>query len=301
MGAAGAVLGGLAVAGDGTIFEANQPRLVSIEVRLPRLPHSWDGFRIAQLSDLHYDDYFSVVPLRNAVDIVNGLRPDLIVVTGDFVTSRGKHPPRSALVKARQAIESCAQLLAQMHAGSGILAAVGNHDLGVDTNHIVEVLQSHDIPVLRNRSLPLEREGNRLWLSGVDDVLVGNPRLDLALKDIPADEPVILLAHEPDWADFVAKYPVDLQLSGHSHGGQIRIPLLGAPYLPPLARKYPWGLRQIGQLTLYTNAGIGTIEVPTRINCPPEVTLITLRSAPANGSAGADSTVSLMQPRERKL
>ena len=292
MGAAGAALGALAIAGDGTIFEANQPRLVSIDVRLPRLPDSWDGFRIAQLSDLHYDDYFSVVPLRNAVDIVNGLRPDLIVVTGDFVTARGKHPGRSARVQAAKAVESCAQLLAQMHAGSGILAALGNHDVGVNANHIVEILQTHEIPVLRNRSLPLEREGTRLWLSGVDDVLVGNPRLDLALKDIPADEPVVLLAHEPDWADFVANYPVDLQLSGHSHGGQIRIPLLGAPYLPPLARKYPWGLRQIGQLALYTNAGIGTIEVPTRINCPPEVTLITLRSAQANGSAGADPTVS---------
>lgn len=284
MSAAGAGLGALAIAGDGTIFEANQPRLVSIEVRLPRLPDSWDGFRIAQLSDLHYDDYFSVVPLRNAVEIVNGLRPDLIVVTGDFVTARGKHPRRSARVQTAKAVESCAQLLAQMHAGSGILAALGNHDIGVDTNHIIEVLQSHNIPVLRNRSLPLEREGTRLWLSGVDDVLAGNPRLDLALKDIPADEPVVLLAHEPDWADFVANYPVDLQLSGHSHGGQIRIPLLGAPYLPPLARKYPWGLRRIGKLALYTNAGIGTIEVPTRINCPPEVTLITLRSAQA-GSA----------------
>jgi predicted MPP superfamily phosphohydrolase len=76
---------------------------------------------------------------------------------------------------------------------------------------------------------------------------------------------------------------VDLQLSGHSHGGQIRIPFLGPPFLPPLARKYPWGLRQIGRLALYTNVGIGTIEVPIRLNCPPEVTLITLRKAPAGG------------------
>ena len=115
----------------------------------------------------------------------------------------------------------------------------------------------------------------------MDDILSGKPRLDLALRGIPADEPVVLLAHEPDWADYVANHPVDLQLSGHPHGGQIRIPFIGAPYLPPLARKYPWGLRRIGGLTLYTNSGIGTIEVPTRLNCPPEVTLITLRSAPA--------------------
>jgi len=279
MGAAGVAVGALTVAGDGTIFEANRPRLVSIEVRLPRLADSWDGFRIAQLSDLHYDDHFSVVPLRNAINIVNGLQPDLIVVTGDFVTSRGRRAGRAVAVQAAKVIEPCAQLLVQMHARSGTLAALGNHDVDADAAYIIEALQSHDIPVLRNRSVPLEREGKRLWLCGVDDILTGKPRLDLALKDIPADEPVVLLAHEPDWADYVANHPVDLQLSGHSHGGQIRIPFLGAPYLPPLARKYPWGLRRIGGLTLYTNAGIGTIEVPTRINCPPEVTLITLRSA----------------------
>ena len=285
MGAAGAALSALAVAGDGPIFEANQPKLVSIEVRLPRLVESWDGFRIAQLSDLHYDDYFSAVPLRNAVEMVNGLYPDLIVVTGDFITARSWRSHLSTLARPEKAIEPCAQLVAQMHARSGILGALGNHDVR-NAEHIIEVLKSHNIPVLRNRSVPLEREGNRLWLCGVDDILGGRPRLDLALKEIPAGEPVVLLAHEPDWADYVANHPVDLQLSGHSHGGQIRIPFLGAPYLPPLARKYPWGLRQIGGLTLYTNAGIGTIEVPMRIDCPPEVTLITLRSAPGGGASG---------------
>jgi predicted MPP superfamily phosphohydrolase len=284
MGAAGAALSALAVAGDGTIFEANQPKLVSIEVRLPRLVESWDGFRIAQLSDLHYDDYFSAVPLWNAVEMVNGLYPDLIVVTGDFITAPSWRSRLSTMARPEKAIEPCAQLVAQMHARWGILGALGNHDVR-NAGHIVEVLQSHNIPVLRNRSVPLEREGNRLWLCGVDDILVGKPRLDLALKEIPAGEPVVLLAHEPDWADYVANHPVDLQLSGHSHGGQIRIPFLGAPYLPPLARKYPWGLRQIGRLTLYTNAGIGTIELPMRIDCPPEVTLITLRSAPGGGAS----------------
>jgi len=113
----------------------------------------------------------------------------------------------------------------------------------------------------------------------VDDVLEGKPSLDLTLNGIPPGEPVILLAHEPDWADYVAKHPVDLQISGHSHGGQIRLPLIGAPYLPVLGRKYPWGLRRIGPLTLYTNCGIGTIRIPMRLNCPPEITLFTLRSA----------------------
>ncbi len=282
MGAAGAAVGALALAGDGTIFEANHPQLVSIEVPLPRLADPWDGFRIAQLSDFHYDDYFSVVPLRRAIDIVNAQRPDLVVLTGDFVTSRGmgSHLVDVQGVKAAaKMIEPCARLLARMRATCGVMAVLGNHDIECDTTHIIEVLEYSSISVLRNRSVAFERDGKRLWLCGVDDFLRGKPRLELALKGIPAEEAVVLLAHEPDPADYVAHYPVDLQLAGHSHGGQIVIPLVGAPFLPPLARKYPRGLRQIGKLTLYTNVGIGTIDVPMRLGCPPEVTLITLRKA----------------------
>lgn len=185
LGAAGIAAGALGIAGDGTFFEANRPKLVSLDVHLNRLPDAWDGFRIAQLSDLHYDEYFSVVPLRKAVDIVSGLQPDLIVVTGDFVTSRGRRRHRENAIHAAKAIEPCAQLLAKMHAPSGILASLGNHDVDGDPSHIIDVLQSHNISVLRNRSVPLERESKRLWLCGVDDILSGKPRLDLALKEIP--------------------------------------------------------------------------------------------------------------------
>ena len=285
MAAAGAAVGALGVAGDGTIFEANRPLLVSIEVHLSRLADAWDGFRIVQLSDLHYDDYFSVVPLRKAVEIVNGLQPDLVVLTGDFVTSLRAKPHSPAASRAAKAIEPCARLLVQIRAGSGMLAALGNHDVDTDAGYIIAVLESYGISVLRNRSVPLERDGKRLWFAGVDDVLNGKPKLDLALKGIPADDPVVLLAHEPDWADYVANHPVDLHLAGHSHGGQIRLPILGAPYLPQMARKYPWGLRQIGRLMLYTNAGIGTIAIPMRLNCPPEVTLITLRKGSGSNSS----------------
>jgi uncharacterized protein len=274
-GAAVAATGALAVVGEGTLFEANNPKVVSIEIPLSRLPQSWDGFRIAQLSDLHYDNHFSVVPIRKAVDLVNGLQPDLVVVTGDFVTSPFNER-QSLQIQAAKAIEACAQLVAQMQAPFGILASLGNHDVGTGAAHITDVLQSHGISVLRNRSVPLERDGGRLWLSGLDDVLVGRYDLKLALKGIPQAEPVVLLVHEPDFAGYVKN--VDLQLSGHSHGGQIRFPLVGAPCLPVMGRKYPWGLRRIGPLTLYTNVGIGTIWVPMRLNCPPEVTLITLRA-----------------------
>ena len=173
------------------------------------------------------------MPLRKGIDIINALQPDLVVITGDFVTSRGigSHlVDVQALKAAAKMIEPCGRLLSRIRASSGTLAVLGNHDVECDTSHIIEVLESRKISVLRNRSVPLERNGKRLWLSGVDDFLCGKPNLEMALKGIPADEAVVLLAHEPDPADYVANYPVDLQLSGHSHGGQVRIPLVGAPF-----------------------------------------------------------------------
>jgi predicted MPP superfamily phosphohydrolase len=275
-GAAVVATGALAVVGEGTIFEANRPQVVSIEIPLSRLPQSWDGFRIAQISDLHYDSHFSVVTIRRAVDLVNQLQPDLAVVTGDFITSPfWGH--RRVQIQAAKAIEPCAELVAQIRAPCGVHSSLGNHDVNTDPAHITAVLQSHGISVLRNRSIPLERAGKRLWLSGLDDVLGGKYDLKLTLKDVPKDEPVVLMVHEPDFAHYVKN--VDLQLSGHSHGGQIRFPLMGAPYLPVMGRAYPQGLRRLGPLTLYTNIGVGTIWVPMRLNCPPEVTLITLRAA----------------------
>jgi uncharacterized protein len=275
---AGVASAGVAVAGDGTLIEANRPRLVSIEIPLARLDEAWDGFRIAQLSDFHYDDYFSVVPLRKAIDIIHPLKPDIVVLTGDFVTSPLNHLSGTRAEAIARVIEPCAQLLSHLQAPSGVLAVLGNHDLGTNASQIIDVLQSHAIPVLRNRSVVLEREKKRLWFAGVDDVLEGKPDLRKALRGIPPADPVVLLSHEPDWADHAALFPVDLQLSGHSHGGQIRLPFLGAPYLPTLGRKYPWGLRRIESLYLYTNCGIGTIRIPMRLNCPPEVTIFTLRS-----------------------
>ena len=155
---------------------------------------------------------------------------------------------------------------------------MGNHDVLVSAHAVTDALATHSIPLLANRSVPIEREGKRLWLAGTEDALEQHPDLATAL---PAarnqhQEPVILLAHEPDFADHVARYPIDLQISGHSHGGQVRIPGYGAPVLPHLGRKYSMGLNQVGGLQVYTNRGIGVVTPPVRFNCPPEVTLITL-------------------------
>ena len=269
--------GALAIAVESAILEPNHPKLVRIELPLARLPEAWDGLKIAQLSDLHYGEYFPVMPIRKAVDMVNGLDADLVVLTGDFVTVPLFKKYLGGRKRAARFIEPCANLLAQVRARRGVLAILGNHDAGSDPNRITEALQAKGITVLRNRSIPFEEAGQRLWLAGLDDVLEERSDLDLTLRPVPKSEPVILLAHEPDYANFVSHYPVDLQLSGHSHGGQVRFPLIGAPYLPPLGKKYPRGLHRIRGLTLYTNVGIGTIRLPVRFCCPPEVTLFTLR------------------------
>ena len=270
--------GVLALGADATLLEPNHPILIAIEVMLARLPVAFDGFTIAQLSDFHYDEYFSVVPIRAAIEIVNNLHPDVVVLTGDFVTVPPLHRRFHTTRRAAKAAEPCAGLLAQLQARLGTVSILGNHDALSDAPRIIDALDSHGLPVLRNRCIPIEQGGSRIWLSGLDSIWEGNPDIDLALHGIPGGELVVLLVHEPDFADKAARYPVDLQLSGHSHGGQVWLPGIGAPWLPLFARKYPRGLHRIGPLTLYTNMGLGTIRLPIRLNCPPEVTLFTLRS-----------------------
>ena len=271
--------GALVLGTDGIVFEANDPQLVRLEIPLTRLPAALDGFTIAQLSDLHYDEHFSAVPIRKAVSIVNALQPDLIALTGDFVTIPAFSDYLHNAKKGAAAAEPCALAIASLRARYGIFAILGNHDHDSDPDRVIEALVGQGIQLLRNTSRPIEAAGARLWLTGVDDVLTGKPDLEGSLKGIPRSEPVVLLAHEPDYADQASAYSVDLQLSGHSHGGQVRLPLIGAPILPDMAKKYPWGLRRIGPLTLYTNVGLGTIRIAARLNCPPEITLITLRAA----------------------
>ena len=269
---------GAAVGGGWGFSESNHPQVTHLEIPLTRLPHAFDGFTIAQLSDFHYEDHFSVVPIRKAVEIVNGLHPDLIALTGDFVTVPLLDGSPGSLRRHAQTAEPCARILQDLRAPMGKFAILGNHDAGSDPVRVTRALHDHHVPVLVNRSVPLERGKDRIWLAGIDDVLDGRPDVGLALENIPSTECTILLAHEPDFADEASLTPIDLQLSGHSHGGQIWLPGIGAPWLPPLGRRFPRGLYKIGNLTLYTNIGIGTIRAPIRINCPPEITLITLRS-----------------------
>ena len=251
--------------------------MARVDIPLARLPREFDGFTIVQLSDFHFDPYFSVIPIRKSVRMINDLKPELIVLTGDYVTAPAIESAYRNPRAARLA-EPCSDVLRDLRAAHGVWAILGNHDAHSDPAHISEALSGAGINVLSNSSAAIERSGRRFWLAGLADVLAGHWDLDAALRSTSPDEAVVLLVHEPDFADRAAKYPIDLQLSGHSHGGQVRFPLIGPVYLPRLAKKYPMGLRNVGRLTLYTNVGIGTLYVPVRWNCAPEITLFTLRS-----------------------
>jgi len=277
----GAALLVAGLAGDAAAWEPGCPRVTYLDLPLKRLSPAWNGLRIVQLSDFHYDPYFSVTPIRHAVEIVQKLQPDLIVLTGDFITETQDSRWVFSRRQKTEYVRLCAELLARMHSRLGLFAIMGNHDVKFGADTVIDSLESNGIHVLRNSSIPLEQNGTRLWLAGVDDVLEGKADLDKSLQQIPKGEPVILLAHEPDYVLESAQSGVDLQLSGHSHGGQIRIPLLGAPYLPELGRKYPMGSYQIKDTRLYTNVGLGTITLPFRFDCRAEITLFTLRSASA--------------------
>jgi predicted MPP superfamily phosphohydrolase len=174
--------------------------------------------------------------------------------------------------------EIIVEAFSRLQAPAGVFAILGNHDHWTDAEQVCEAAREAGVTVLRNQGMALQ-EG-ALWLAGVDDVWEEKHDLEAALGGAPDESAVILLAHEPDYADEVAADGrVALQLSGHSHGGQVRFPYFGATVLPYLGRKYPFGLRQVGSMWLYTNRGVGVVSPPVRFNCRPEITLLTLLPA----------------------
>lgn len=260
-----------------SVWEAHDAVTERLTIPLRRLPAEFDGFTIAQLSDIHYDEYLHESYFRPIVDRVNALRPDMIALTGDFVTSPLFHGDR--LKAAQQQAPPCARVMAGLRAPKGVFVVLGNHDHNCSPETVAAAFRSNNIPVLVNEARPLQRGNRRIWVCGVDSFYGRSYRPKIALSATPQDECRLVMLHEPDCADDVAPLGADFMMAGHSHGGQIRIPLLGAPVLPPKARKYPIGLRTVRDMQLYTNRGVGVIHLPMRFACPPEITLYTLKRA----------------------
>jgi predicted MPP superfamily phosphohydrolase len=266
--------GGLAIY-SGT-HARHELEVVRQTILIRNLPDSFRGFRLAQISDIHLEQWTEPWFLHHVVDEVNRLSPDLVAITGDFI-SRGPRP----LSVAYRSMPVCAEALSRLRCPQRF-AILGNHDIAVDAGMVFRALAERKIPMLVNKFTAIERGSDRIWLCGVDDPGASVPYLTNAVPGHP-DAPVILLAHEPDYADSVRVHPrfplIDLMLSGHSHGGQVRLPFVGPLILPPMGKKYVSGLFRLSEMQLYVNRGIGTVSMPLRLNCPPEITEITLQRA----------------------
>lgn len=244
-----------------------------VSIKLKNLPEAFRGFRIAHLADFHYGEYSEPTYVRAVVRATNELQPDLVALTGDFISAI----PMVRSISVDFAYH-CADLLARLESPRRY-AVLGNHDVLVSRPEVSGALKSRGVEVLHNSSIAIEREGARLWLAGIADILCGDEAdLNATIPKSRAKEtePLILMAHEPDYADAVVGSGVDVMLSGHTHGGQVRIPFLPPKHLPPLGRKYVEGLFSVGDLQLFVTRGVGTVGVPFRFLCPPEISLITL-------------------------
>jgi uncharacterized protein len=243
-------------------------RLETVEIRVPvrRLPTTFDGLRIVQFSDLHIWRLMSRQYMRHVVDEALRLAPDLVVITGDHIQGFSE---REALLLQRVA--------SRLTAPRGVYAILGTHDhyLG-HVGSVIGALQRAGVTLLRNASVPISEGESTIYIVGLDNVQEKRADISLAMAAVPANGCAILLVHEPDFADCAAcDERIVLQLSGHSHGGQVR--MRGLPcYTPPLGRKYPRGLHHVGDMWVYANRGIGTAFVPLRVNCRPEITVIEL-------------------------
>jgi predicted MPP superfamily phosphohydrolase len=253
---------GWSVFGERTWLTARQ-----VSIPIPALPPVLDGFTIAHLSDLHRGPYISEHQVREAARIAMAYLPDMIVLTGDHISLSASYA------------KTCTAALSGLEAKYGVYGILGNHEYWThEVERVTDAYRKAGLTMLINESVPIAVGGTIWWLCGVDDIWEGKPDLDKTLANLPEEHFRILLCHEPDYADKAAERNIPLQLSGHSHGGQIRLPGLGPIRLPIYAFKYPYGLQRVpnSSTLVYTTAGVGVTFPPIRINCRPEVGILRL-------------------------
>ena len=249
-----------------SLLEARWLVVSGVTLTVPNLPAAFKGKTIAFLADLHHGPYVPLSYVRHAVDMTNALKPDLIALGGDY--------PHRGL----QYIAPCINELSRLHAPLGVYAVLGNHDhYDYGQPQVSAALRAARIPELTNRGLWIEADGARLWLCGVDDYWWGTQNLPAALSETTMQDAVILLSHNPDYVEEIHDARVGLVLSGHTHGGQVNLPIIGPPVVPSIyGQKYVQGLVQGPVTQVFVTRGIGTITPPVRLFCKPEIVLVTL-------------------------
>jgi predicted MPP superfamily phosphohydrolase len=257
---------GLGAAGLGySLLEAGWIRIQRTTLSIPRLPLPFNGTKIALLADIHHGPFTSLEYVHRVVQLTNSLSPDVVLLGGDYVH------------RNRQYIRPCLQALSLLKSPWGIYGVLGNHDHWEGAEETREAMKANKIVEMTNSGVWIERNGARLRLSGVGDFMEDVQDLDNALADTQQTEAAILLSHNPDFVDSITDRRVGLVLSGHTHGGQIVLPVVGAPRVPSrYGQKYLRGLIKTPYTQVFVTRGLGTITPPLRFCCRPEITFITI-------------------------
>lgn len=269
---AGILLGG-AFSLDGFIIEPKRIKVENVEVGIKGLGPGFDGFTICQITDVHHSPVVGLRYINSVVETANNLRPDLIALTGDYIDEQRKYA--APVIKA----------LSRLKARLGVISILGNHDHFIGKAYFKDVIASYRIPLLENSHTIIEAGGSALCIAGTKDLLEDTPDVREALKGVDRSIPRVVLTHHPDYAEYMdADERVDLVLSGHTHGGQVRLPFSIAPIIPSrFGQKYSGGLVATDRAEgtqVYVSRGVGVVMIPVRFNCPPELTMIRLRPAP---------------------
>lgn len=255
---------------------AADPQITETMIWLPRLSAELDGLRIVHLTDIHLSLFTPIEEVQRVVDLANLLDPDIVALTGDYVTFSPTY------------IWPAAQALGRLRAKLGVFAVLGNHDFRAGADEVTRALRASHICVLRNSHYALNpdrKEGRTkagskdktLWLVGVDDPWVGSADFVRALRSVPLRDPKILLCHNPEAIGRASQHGIDLMLSGHTHGGQVRLPILRSLYRSIPGERFVDGWNRLGETQIYISRGIGKVVVPVRVACPPEITCLCLR------------------------
>lgn len=260
----------------GTYYYARniEPGLLTIKqesIASTKIPSSFHNIKIVQFSDTHIGFHYTLDQFQELTEKINQLKPDIIVFTGDLVDAPDDYKWDNRII----------YLLKSLQAPYGKFWVFGNHDHGGYGTEIVQsVMNEANFTLLKNSHQVIEIDHDRIILAGIDDVILGQPDLQKAIENTNPELLTILLAHEPDFADKTVNFPVDVQLSGHSHGGQVRLPFIGHLYTPTYAEKYVDGkyMFETSGLHLFVSRGIGTTRLPYRFLCVPEISLYTLKS-----------------------
>ena len=237
-----------------------------VVVRVPRRHRNLAGLTIAFVTDTHIGPHFAAPDLEPVVRRLEAIEPDIVLFGGDYICESPRFMADAAPVLGRMAAT----------ARYGAWGVMGNHDLSNIRERVVPPLEEAGIRILTNDAVCVETDRGALWIVGIDNGLIGGPDLDAAFSKVPPDGAAICLWHEPDRIEESAPYGAFLQLSGHSHGGQVRLPGIGGIAAPLLGKRYPLGRYVIGDGELYVSSGLGMYRPPVRFNCPPELTIVRL-------------------------